>query len=434
MIENFKKSKLLLEEAKKIIPTASQTYSKSYRYFCEGAAPAFLDRGLRGHVWDIDGNEYIDFVLGLGPITIGYHNDEVDTVVRNQLQKGIIFSQPTVLEVDLARKLCGIIPCAEMVKFVKNGSDATTVAVRLARAFTGREVIACCGYHGYHDWYIATRDNDKGIPESVKELTCTFDYNDIASLATVFDQNPNKVAAVILEPCQGEGPKDGFLEALKKMAHRNGALVIFDEVVSGFRMGIGGAQQVYGVTPDLSSFGKGMGNGLPISAVVGRADILKLIDAGVFVSTTFGGDALSLAGSLKTIEILERPSSFPHIHTLGQLWIDKVEKLIEVKGISEFVGLSGLTPHCGVVFRNIGSLLKTDLLSVYQQTLIQNGILSIGINNFCLEHTKEDVEKFIDAVDQALDITKEAVSKDSVEGLLKGKKIRPIFARRLEDK
>jgi len=425
----FNKSKKLLEEAKKIIPSASQTYSKSYRYFVEGAAPAFLERGERGHVWDVDGNEYIDFVLGLGPITIGYNNREVNQAVIKQLKNGISFSQPTILELNLAKKLIEIIPCAEMVKFVKNGSDATTGAVRLARAYTGKDIIACCGYHGYHDWYVGTRDKNAGIPDAIKKLTKTFYYNDIGSLKKIFEKYPNQIAGVIIEPLQENGPKNNFLRELKKITHNEGAILIFDEVVTGFRIGLGGAQEKFKVTPDISTFGKGMGNGLAISALVGKTKIMKLIDEEAFISTTFGGETLSLAGALKTIEILERPESFKHIIGLGNKWMDSVKKIIKEKQLENSVKLYGLSPHCGVVFKDTGKLTSLDLISIYQQTLIDEGILSIGINNFCLEHTQEDLRKFINATDIALKIVKKAIENDSIMEILKGKKLRPIFKR-----
>jgi glutamate-1-semialdehyde aminotransferase/spore coat polysaccharide biosynthesis protein SpsF (cytidylyltransferase family) len=426
---DFFQSGLWLEKAKKIIPSASQTYSKSYKYFSEGAGPAFLDHGQGGHVWDIDGNEYLDFVLGLGAVTVGYHDEDVDRAVVEQLKKGISFSQPTLLEVKLAQKLTEIIPCAEMVRFVKNGSDATTATIRLARAYTKKDMVACSSYHGFHDWYIGTTDNDLGVPEATKNLTKTFLFNDIDTLRRVFDENPDKVAAVILEPCQGDGPDRGFLEKVKEMTHRNGAVLIFDEVVSGFRVGIGGAQGYYGVTPDLSAFGKGMGNGLAISAIVGKTEMMKLIDEGAFVSTTFGGESLGLAGALATIAILERPGSFEHIYKLGNRWKDGVQKLIDTKPLANAVRVHGVAPHCGVVFNDIGRLSRVDLFSIYQENLIRKGILSVGINNFCLAHTDADIDRFIGAVGFALDALRKAIEQDSIAGLLKGQKFRPVFKR-----
>ncbi|MCK4829584.1 aminotransferase class III-fold pyridoxal phosphate-dependent enzyme, partial [bacterium] len=230
--KHFAKSGLLLKKAKSLISAASSTYSKSYRYFCEGAAPAFLDRGQGCHVWDVDGNEYIDYVLALGPVIVGYNDERINQAVIEQMNKGMSFSLTTELEVALAEKLIEIIPCAEMVKFVKNGSDATTAAVRLTRAFTKREKVLCCGYHGWHDWYIGTTQNDLGVPQCIKDLTIPFPYNDIESLETLFFENKGNVAAVIMEPMSLELPEPGYLEAVKEVTHQNGALLIFDEVVT----------------------------------------------------------------------------------------------------------------------------------------------------------------------------------------------------------
>lgn len=427
--KKIKKSKELLEKAKKIIPSASQTYSKSYNYFCEGVSPAFLERGEGSHVWDVDGNEYIDFVCALGPVTIGYNDARVNNTIKKELEKGISFSLPTELEVKLAEKIIEIIPCAEMAKFMKNGSDVTTAAIRLARAYTQKDMVACCGYHGCQDWYVGTTNNDLGVPKEVKKLTKTFEYNNIESLKKIFEENKGKVAAVILEPCQENGPKNNFLEEVKKIASENKAVLIFDEVVSGFRMSLGGAQEYFKITPDLGCFGKGVGNGASISFLTGKKEIMELIDKGAFISTTFGGETIGLAAALEVIKILEKPESFKKIWRLGNLWKENVERLIEEKNMKEIVEIYGLAPHCGVIFKDIGNLKALDLLSIYQQTLTENKILSTGINNFCLAHSEKDINKFVEAVNKAFNKVKEAVEKDSVEKILKGEKIQPVFNR-----
>lgn len=425
----FFKTNQALKKAKKLIPSAAQTYSKSYKYFCEGMAPAFLAYGKGGYVWDVDGNCYLDFVLGLGAITLGYRNSAVDKAIEQQLKKGISFSQSTLLEIKLAQKLTKIIPCCQMVRFVKNGSDATAAAVRLARAYTKREIVACCGYHGYQDWYIGSTENDRGVPKVVKKLTKTFKYNNLNSLKKIFNKNRNKVAAVILEPCQGNGPKNNFLKKVKALTRQHGAVLIFDETISGFRLGFAGAQGYYKVTPDLSAFGKGMGNGLPLSVVCGKSTIMRLIDKGAFISTTFGGEALSLAGVLATIKVLERPNSFKYIFQLGERWKEGVKRLIKEKNLEGVVTVVGLAPHCGVAFSKKGRLSEHDLFSVFQQELIKEGILTTGINNFCLAHKKSDIDKYIKAADLAFDKVKEVIKKKNLKGVLLGGKFRPIFRR-----
>ena len=427
--KRFDKSRRLLERALRVTPLGGQTYSKSYRYLAGQGAPNFIDRGQAGHVWDVDGNEFVDFILALGPVTIGYNNAEVNEAIVRQLEKGISFSQSTELEIRLAEKLVDVVPCAEMVRFVKNGSDATSAAIRLARAATGREAVAVCGYHGMHDWYIGSTTNRRGIPKCVCDLSAEFRYNDLASLGAVFEQHRGNLAAVIMEPLQGDGPRDDFLAEVLKATHDNGSVLVFDEVVSGFRVALGGAQEVYGVVPDLAAIGKGVANGMPISAIVGRRELLKPIEQGVFVSSTFGGETLSLAAALKTIEILERPGSFEHIHGLARRLMDQGGELAGKKGLGDVVAPSGLPGHCGLVFRRSGSLEANDLRSVFQQRLIQGGILTTGINNFCLEHTEADIRQHLEALAPALDDVARAVGQDSVEGILTGRRIEPIFRR-----
>jgi glutamate-1-semialdehyde aminotransferase len=418
-----------LTRAKSVIPSASQTYSKSYKYYCEGAAPAFLESGEGSTVRDVDGNEYVDFVLALGAIILGYRHPQVDQAIRNQLDRGISFSQPHRLEVELAEKLIDMVPCAEMVRFVKNGSDATTAAIRLARAYTGRDLVACCGYHGFHDWYIGSTSNHRGVPDVVRSLTKTFKYNDIASLEQLYDQYPGHIGAVIMEPIALDYPENDFLGRIRDLTHQKGSVLIFDEVLSGFRLCLGGAHQYFNVSPDLCTFGKALANGMPLSAVVGRKDIMELIDRETFISMTFGGETLSLAASLATLAVLERKGTYPHLWRLGETWLWETRELIGKKGLTPIMKIIGPAPHSGVAFSNVGSITATDWLSLYQQELVSRGILTLGINNYCLAHTMEDVQKYIRAMDKALDVLVQAWEKGSVEPLMRGKRIEPIFKR-----
>ena len=429
MKKSFLKSKSLLERALKVTPVASQTYSKSFRYFSGEEAPYFMERGLGSHVWDADGNEFVDFILGLGPVTVGYNHPEINEAITAQLKKGISFSQSTELEILLAEKLCQVIPSAEMVRFVKNGSDATSSAIRLARAFTGREMVAACGYHGMQDWYIGSTQQNMGIPESVCRLTKKFEYNNLDSLKALFQEFPGKIAAVILEPVQDNGPGEGFLQQVKDLTAKEGALLIFDEVITGFRIALGGAQAYYQVVPDLSAIGKGMANGMPLSAVVGKKEILKLIEGGAFISTTFGGETLSLAAALKTIEILERKETFPYLWQISSQAKQAMEVEIKKEDLGSCVEIWGLAPHSGYIFRPSGALSPNDLLSVYQSTLLKEGILSLGINNFCLAHEKSDIENLIRANALALCQVKKAMEQNSLKDLFRGNKIDPIFKR-----
>jgi len=429
MTREFPASARLLERIKKVMPAASSTYSKSYRYYCEGAAPAFLASGKGSHVLDVDGHEYIDYVMALGPVIVGYNDERINRAMIDQLEKGISFSLSTELEVRLAEKLVEIIPCAEMVKFMKSGSEATSAAVRLARAHTGRDMVFCCGYHGWQDWYIGTTQNHLGVPQCVRELTKTFVYNDLDGLDILFRQNQGKVAAVIMEPVSFELPRAGYLQSVKELAHRHGALLIFDEVITGFRMGLSGAQGYFGVIPDLAAFGKAMGNGAAISAVAGPADVMKQIERGAFISTTFGGECLAIAAALKTIEILEQEKPLDYFTRLGARFLEGISRLIGQEKLEHVVQTAGIPSHFALRFEGDARLDTYDLFSVFQQEVLQNGILMIGSHNFCLAHNDADIDLSLEAYAQALPMVRKALEKGSLEGILRGGKFRPVFRR-----
>ena len=433
MKNNYTKSNELLKRALKVTPLGAQTFSKCFRYHCSGNAPLYLEKGKGCYVWDVDGNRFIDFICALGPVTVGYNDERVNQAVIKQLENGVSFSQETEISVELAEKLVEILPCAEMVRIVKNGSDATTAAVRLARAYTERDMILQCGYHGMHDWSICTTANDAGIPKKISEMTKIFKYNDPESLKEMFAKYAGQVAAVIMEPIQGNGPKDGYLQEVKRITHENGAVLIFDEVVSGFRYALGGASELYGVVPDLASYGKGMANGLAISAIAGRRDILNQIaEKAVFISTTFGGETLSMAAALATIKILQQPGVFENFRRLGNRLAEGYQKLIDQKGLGAVVKVAGVAPHGGVSFSGAKSLDYLDITSVFQQVMSDNGILTYGMVNLNTSHTDKEIDLYLAAADKALDAIANAVEQDSTEGIVLGGKISPVFRRNIQ--
>lgn len=426
----FKKSEELLSREMKVSPLAAQTYSKSYRYFCQGVSPSYMDHGEGCYIYDVDGNKFIDFMCALGPVTVGYNNPAVNEAVIKQVRKFASGSLQSELEVELAEKLCEIIPCAEMVRFVKNGGDATTAAVRLARAYTGRECILMSGYHGMHDWSIGASENNRGVPKAVRELTKKFEYNNLDDLEKKLKEN--EVAAVILEPIQSNGPKEGYLDGVKKLAQQYKAILIFDEVVSGFHYALGGAQEMFGVSPDLVAFGKGMANGYPISAVAGRKDLLDQIEKGVFISTTFGGDSIALAAALATLEILEQPGYYEHITRIGTMLRKGILERIDKYGLSRVLSVSGLPQHCGVSFEGHGSLSYLDIQSVYSQAMIQNSILVFAIYFLNAGHTEKEAQRYLQATDKAFELICEAIDSDSVAHILLGGKVNPVFKRNIK--
>ena len=426
----FEKSEELLERELKVSPLAAQTYSKSYRYFSKGYAPSYMDHGDGCRMYDVDGNEFIDFMCALGPITIGYNDPTVNDAVIKQVNKFASASLQSELEVELAEKICEIIPCAEMVRFVKNGGDATTAAVRLARAFTGRDIVLMSGYHGMHDWSVGASANNKGVPVAVRNLTKNFVYNDLEDLEKKLQEF--EVAAVILEPIQSNGPKEGYLEGVKELAHKYGAILIFDEVVSGFHYALGGAQEVFGVSPDLVSFGKGMGNGYPISAVAGRRDLLEQISEGVFISTTFGGDSIAMAASLATLKLLEKPGYYEHINKIGTMILNGIQEKIDKYQLADVVSVSGMPAHGGVAFEGHGSLSYLDIQSIYSQEMLKKGIYVFAIYFLNQHHTEKEVQQYLDATDAAFAQIKKAIEQDSLDGILFGGKVNPVFKRNIK--
>jgi glutamate-1-semialdehyde aminotransferase len=331
----------------------------------------------------------------------------------------------------LCNKLIQIIPGCEAVKLMKNGKDATTAAVKLARAYTGRDIVLKAGYHGWDDWTICTEPGCKGIPQAVKELSKKFQYNDIWDLAFTIMHNPFNVAAVILEPIMENGPKPGYLESVRELCTRYGIVLIFDEIVSGFRTSLGGAAEYYGVTPDIMCVGKAMANGMPISAVCGRADILNLIDTGAaFISTTFGGETLSIAAALACIEILEQPGTYEHIWGMGTMMLDGLQNAIDSHKLTHCISVIGTpSPHCGLSFKDIGKLDYLDLLSIYEETLLNRGIITSDTSFIMLSHTAEDIGHFIDSANEAMGDIVKAIAQDSTKGILTGRKISPVFKR-----
>jgi len=366
MSDRYQKSEELLGRALRVIPLGSQTFSKSLTQYPYGVSPYFIVRGEGSRVWDVDGNEYIDFVSSLCAVTLGYNDSEVTAAVQAQLQSGVIFSLSHPLEMQVAEKIVDMVPCAEMVRFGKNGSDATAGAIRLARAYTKRDLVAVCGYHGWQDWYIGVTARHQGVPSDVRKLTHTFSYNDLASLERLLTEYPGEFAAVILEPMNTTSPEADFLENVAKLTRDHGALLVFDETITGFRYSNGGAQKLFGVTPDLATFGKGLANGYPLSAVAGRRDVMKLMEE-IFFSFTFGGEALSLAAAFATLDKLQREDVCARICTQGEKVIAGVRELVSKHGVGDFVSITGHPSWSFLILRDVGPVTQWDLKTLLLQ-------------------------------------------------------------------
>ncbi len=427
-ITNFTETERLYQRALKTIPTASQTFSKSASNYVKGASPLFAARGKGAELWDVDGNRYIDYTMGLLPVVLGYCDPDVDAAITTQLSRGITFSLATELEITLAERLSALIPCAEMVRFGKNGTDATSAAVRIARAATGRDKILVCGYHGWQDWYIGSTTRYLGVPEVVRKLTFTFPYNDATAAERLLEENRGEVAAVVIEPMALTPPARGFLQALRDLTSRHGSLLIFDEIITGFRIDLGGAQKAFGVVPDLAAFGKAMGNGMPISAIVGRRDVMRYMEE-IFFSGTFGGETLSIAASLATIDKLERDDVLPNLTLLGATIVREIRTLLAEAGLDRSFKLvgdnwwPGLLPHPE---SNHDPVLLTSLL---RQELIANGVLMGSTFNFSFAHAEPRIlSETLEAFRRALHVVSTALASVDAWKCLRGEPIRPVFS------
>lgn len=422
----YRKSEELLAKARRRIPLGAQTFSKSVTQFPYGAAPYFAARAKGSRLWDVDGNEYVDFVNGLCAINLGYCDDDVDAAVRTQLESGVVFTLSHALESEVAEQLCRMVPCAEMVRFGKNGSDATAGAIRLARAHTGRDRVAACGYHGWQDWYIGATSRNRGVPGAVSELTHLFPYGDLAALENLLASRPGDFAAVILEPMNVVEPSEGYLAGVKELVHRHGAILVFDETITGFRFAPGGAQQLFGVTPDLATFGKGMANGFPVSAVVGRADLMQLMEE-IFFSFTFGGETLSLAAALATMRKVEATDATAHMAALGQKVKDGLAGLIASCQLGATLSVSGHPAWSFLTIKDTAQYSSWDIKTLFLQEMFAAGILTLGSHNLSYAHTEEDVARLLDAYAKVLPMIRDALDKGDLGQRLTGERLRPLF-------
>lgn len=424
--QGLERSLKLKARAEHLIPSCTQTFSKGPTQFVQGISPIFLERGEGSHVWDVDGNEYIDYPMALGPIILGHNYPAVTEAVTSQMQHGTLFSLPHPLEVAVSEMLVEVIPCAEMVRFGKNGSDATSAAVRVARAYTGRDIIACCGYHGWQDWYIGTTTRNKGVPKAVQELTIPFEYNNIESLKRIFAEHPGQVAAVIMEPVGVVEPRDSFLEQVQELTRRERALLIFDEVITGFRLALGGAQEYFGVTPDLACFGKAMANGYPISAVVGRREVMELFDE-VFFSVTFGGEVLSLVAAKATITEVRGKKVIRHLWEQGRILADGYNRLAQEFDLERYTECIGMPPRTVITFKDKCGTESLVLKSLFQQECLKRGVLTAGYHNISYSHSDSDTEYTLQVYRTAMEILSQAIREGDALERLEGPPVRPVF-------
>jgi glutamate-1-semialdehyde 2,1-aminomutase len=425
-MKSFDASMQYLARAERVIPLGSQTFSKSRTQYPYGVSPYFIQRASGAHAWDLDGNEYIDFVSSLASVTLGYNDPDVTRAVREQLEFGVIFSLPHPIEAEVAELICDMVPCAEMVRFGKNGSDATSGAIRIARAFTNRDRVAVCGYHGWQDWYIGSTARNRGVPKVTQDLTHTFSYNDVESLRTLLETHRGEFAAVILEPMNVTEPLPGFLVGVKKLAHEHGALLVFDETITGFRYSNGGAQQFFGVTPDLATFGKGLANGYPVSAIAGRRDVMKLMEE-IFFSFTFGGEALSLAAAKATLTKLRDEPVVATLTARGQTIVDGTRRIIREAKLADILSVSGHPAWSFLNIRDGRGATAFEIKTLWLQEVLERGILSVGSHNVSFAHSQSDVETLLKVYAEVLPMIGRVLDQGKLRVTLRCEPLVPLF-------
>jgi glutamate-1-semialdehyde 2,1-aminomutase len=422
----FEESTKHLIRAERTIPLGSQTFSKSRTQYPVGISPLYASKVNGAHLWDIDGNKYIDLVSSLASITLGYNDKGVSTAVKKQFKQAINMSLPGKLEAEVAELITSLVPSAEMVRFGKNGSDATSAAIRLARAYTGRDHVIVCGYHGWQDWFIGSTTRSKGVPKSVSALTHKFEFNNIHSLEVLFDQLGSNVAAVIMEPMNSTYPNPGFLDSVKKITHANGAVLVFDETITGFRFAGGGAQELFGVTPDLSTFGKGMANGFPISAITGRRDIMMEMEE-IFFSGTFGGELLSLAAARHVLERFLNEDIAQQLSDNGAQLAEGTSGLIQGLGLSDFLSLSGHPTWTFLNWKPTHSYSVDEIKTYFMQLVFERGLLVLGTHNTTLAHTPRIQDKILDVYSEVLGEVRKSISDGTLRKKLKVNPLEPLF-------
>ena len=416
------------QQAVELIPNATNTLARGPLNWVQGVAPNFLHRGEGAYVYDVDDNRYIDWAVGLGPLILGYGHPVIVEAVTRQLQQGNLFCVSNTRELELSELLTEIIPCAEMVRLGRNGSDVTSAAVRLARAHTDRDIIIGCGYHGFQDWYIGSTERNAGIPQAVCDLTKTFKYNDLNDLRKLLAAHEGNVACVIMEPVYGDPPEEGFLGTVKTLTHQAGAVLIYDEIYVGFRFAMGGAEEYFGVTPDLATFSKAMANGVPVSALVGRRDVMKSFDdKQVFYSCTFNGEASGAAAAIACINYIREHNVIDMIWKTGAQVIERFKELTSRLGI-EYVSIRGYAPRSTVMLGNAGNFNSNEVKTFFQQECIKRGYLFIGYHLPGLAHTQEVVDETFAIYEEVMQYVDQAVRRGQVRDLLEGPVLRSVFA------
>ena len=421
------KGQILWERAKKIIPGGNMLLSKRAEMFLPNQWPAYFSKAKGCRVWDLDGREYIDMsIMGIGTNTLGYGHPEVDEAVHNVIDTGNMSTLNCPEEVYLAERLIELHPWADMARLTRSGGEANAVAIRIARAASGRDKVAFCGYHGWHDWYLAANLGDdktlaghllpglapKGVPARLKDTIYPFNYNKFNELETITSQHD--IGVIIMEVSRNKGPENSFLEKIRHLAMAKGIVLIFDECTSGFRQTFGGLHKKYGVEPDMAMFGKSMGNGYAINAVIGRREVMEAAQSS-FISSTFWTERIGPTAALKTLEVMEKLKSWEKITTTGHQirkgWLQLAEKYgldVELWGLPALSGFTIKSPH---------ALAYKTLIT---QEMLDKGYLAANTVYVCTEHTPDIVDGYFSALDPIFGLISSCEEGRDVTTLLKG--------------
>lgn len=432
--ENFARGDEINERLHRLVPGGSHTYSKGEDQF-PLRSPKIIARAQGAYCWDVDGNRYIDWAMGNRVMILGHNYRAVSNAVKRQIDLGVNFTRPGILEYELAEYLVDLLPAAEMVKFGKNGSDVTTSAIKLARAYTGRKYVACCSDHPFfsiNDWFIGTTPMNSGVPEEISRLTLSFPYNDMAAVRALFDQHPGQIAALILEPVKNDEPKDNFLQQLRELTAREGAVLIFDEMISGVRFDIRGAQHLWGVYPDLSCFGKAMSNGYSFSLLAGLREILELgglrhDKRRVFLlSQTHSSEAVGLAACRATLDECQRVEISKHVWGLGKRLVNGIKDVATSENVANYVRVIGFDCNPQIICTHADGQPWPALLTSFHEELISHGILIPWIS-ITYSHGDEELLRTLEAVRQAMRKVRKALEDEAVERSFAGDAVRPVF-------
>ena len=432
-INNFSRSKELQQKSHQLIPGGAHTYAKGDDQYPE-LAPGFLVRGKGCHVWDLDNNRYIEYGMGLRSVTLGHAYEPVVEAAYKQMLQGLNFNRPSPIEVECAEMFLGLIEGAEMVKFAKNGSDATTAAIKLARAYTGRDLVAKCADHPFFstdDWFIGSSAMNAGIPQAIKDLSLQFKYNDIESVKQLFAEHPDRIACLIMEAERMTLPVNNFLHEVKRLCHENGALFIIDEIITGFRWHIQGAQKVHNIVPDLSTFGKGMGNGFSIAALAGKREIMDLgglnhdREKVFLLSTTYGAETSSLAAAIEVMKIYQEQNVVEHLYRAGNKLIEGINQAIAEHQLEDYFAVAGKPCNLIYVTKDQQQERSQPFRTLFLQEIIKRGIIAPSLV-VSFSHTDSDLQQTIDAIAEALGVYRQAL-ETGVEEYLVGRSVKPVF-------